>query len=147
MDQEKNPMPKRLQEIVEEFEYCEGREKIELLLAYAERLPELPDWLRDEHDTMDQVEECMTPVFVKASLEDGGMAFYFDVPQESPTVRGFAAVMAEGLGGATPSQVLAIPNDFFYTMGLERVLTMQRLNGMSAILAYMKRLAAQAMGG
>lgn len=147
MNQATNPLPARLQEIVEEFEYCEGREKIELLFAYAERLPELPDWLRDEHDTMDQVEECMTPVFIKASLLDGSMTFYFDVPQESPTVRGFAAVMAEGLGGATPSQVLAVPNDFFFSMGLDRVLTMQRLNGMVAILAYMKRLAAQAMGG
>jgi len=142
-----NPLPARLQEIVEEFEYCEGREKIELLLAYADRLPDLPDWLRDEHDTMEQVEECMTPVFVKASLQDGGMAFYFDVPQESPTVRGFAAVMAEGLDGATPEQVLSVPNDFFYAMGLDRVLTMQRLNGMSAILAYMKRLAVQAEEG
>ena len=142
-----NPLPARLQEIVEEFEYCEGREKIELLLAYADRLPDLPDWLRDEHDTMEQVEECMTPVFVKASLQDGGMAFYFDVPQESPTVRGFAAVMAEGLDGATPEQVLAVPNDFFFAMGLDRVLTMQRLNGMSAILAYMKRLAVQAEEG
>jgi cysteine desulfuration protein SufE len=147
MSEETNPLPARLQEIVEEFEYCEGREKIELLLDYAGRLPELPDWLRDEHDTMEQVEECMTPVFVKSSLQDGGMIFYFDVPQESPTVRGFAAVMAEGLGGASPSQVLAVPNDFFFAMGLERVLTMQRLNGMSAILAYMKRLAAQAMEG
>jgi cysteine desulfuration protein SufE len=147
MDQEKNPLPARLQEIVEEFEYCEGREKIELLLDYAGRLPELPDWLRDEHGTMEQVEECMTPVFVKSSLQDGGMIFYFDVPQESPTVRGFAALMAEGLGGANPSQVLAVPNDFFFAMGLERVLTMQRLNGMSAILAYMKRLATQELGG
>lgn len=147
MNQATNPLPARLQEIVEEFGYCEGREKIELLLAYAERLPELPEWLRDEHDTMDQVEECMTPVFVKASLQDGGMTFYFDVPQESPTVRGFAAVMAEGLDGATPEQVLSVPNDFFYSMGLERVLTMQRLNGMGAILAYMKRLAVQAEEG
>ncbi len=62
-------------------------------------------------------------------------------------MRGFAALMAEGLDGATPEQVLSVPNDFFYSMGLERVLTMQRLNGMGAILAYMKRLAVQAEGG
>jgi len=147
MNQETYPLPERLREIIEEFEYCEGREKVELLLEYAERLPELPDWLKDEHDTMEQVEECMTPVFVKASLQAGGMTFYFDVPQESPTVRGFATVMAEGLDGATPEQVLAVPNDFFFAMGLDRVLTMQRLNGMSAILAYMKRLAVQAEEG
>ena len=139
-------LPEKLNEIIEDFAYCEGREKIELLLQYAERLPKLPDWLREEQDSMEQVEECMTPVFVKASLEGGRMAFYFDVPQESPTVRGFAAVMAEGLYGATPEQVLRIPNDFFYAMGLDSVLTMQRLNGMSAILAHMKRLASQALG-
>ncbi len=77
MNQATNPLPARLQEIVEEFGYCEGREKIELLLAYAERLPELPEWLRDEHDTMDQVEECMTPVFVKASLQRWGYDLLF----------------------------------------------------------------------
>jgi cysteine desulfuration protein SufE len=146
MNQETNSLPARLKEIIEEFEYCEGREKIELLLMYAERLPELPDWLRDDHATMDQVEECMTPVYVKASLQDGRLFYYFDVPQESPTVRGFAAIMAEGLNGTTPQQVLSIPNDFFFAMGLERVLTMQRLNGMGAILAHMKRLATQALG-
>jgi cysteine desulfuration protein SufE len=54
--------------------------------------------------------------------------------------------MAEGLNGTTPQQVLSIPNDFFFAMGLERVLTMQRLNGMGAILAHMKRLATQALG-
>jgi sulfur transfer protein SufE len=32
-------------------------------------------------------------------------------------------------------------------MGLERVLTNQRLNGISAILAHMKRLALQALQG
>lgn len=139
-------LPERLREIIEDFAYCEGREKIELLLEYAERLPALPEELRDEHASMEQVEECMTPVFVKASQEEGRMVFYFDVPQESPTVRGFAAVMAEGLHGTTPEQVLRIPNDFFSAMGLESVLTMQRLNGMSAILAHMKRLASQALG-
>ena len=143
MNSDQGKIPERLQEIVEEFELCEGREKIELLLEYAERLPELPERLRQQHDEMELVQECMTPVYVQAETEAGRMTFHFDVPPESPTVRGFAAIMAEGMHGVSSQVVLGVPNDFFYTMGLERVLTMQRLNGMAAILAHMKRLAAQ----
>ena len=138
-------LPARLQEIVEDFSFCEGREKLELLLEYSERMPPLPEWLNQEHANMDQVQECMTPVYVQAKTEDGKMTFFFDVPAESPTVRGYAAIMAEGLQGATPEEVLSVPAGFYLEMGLEKVLTQQRLNGISAILAHMKRLALNTM--
>jgi cysteine desulfuration protein SufE len=83
----------------------------------------------------------MTPVFIHAENENGGMKFYFDVPSESPTVRGYAAILGEGLDGAPPEDIVKLPNNFFQDMGLHKVLTAQRLNGMSAILAYIKRLA------
>jgi cysteine desulfuration protein SufE len=67
--------------------------------------------------------------------------FHFDVPQEAPTTRGYASLLAEGLRGSTPDQVAAVPADFIQEMGLHRVLSPQRLNGISAILAYMKRQA------
>jgi cysteine desulfuration protein SufE len=135
-------IPTRLREIVEEFGWCEGQEKLELLLEYSEKMPPLPAWL-DKETNMDQVHECMTPVFVHAEIEDGGMQFYFDVPPESPTVRGYAAILGEGLRGATPEEVIGIPGNFYQEMGLQKVLTTQRLNGISAILAYLKRLASQ----
>lgn len=73
------------------------------------------------------------------------MFFHFDIPPESPTVRGFAVIAGEGLDGATPEEVLAVPNAFFREMGLDGVLSQQRLGGMAAILAHMKRLAVQAL--
>jgi cysteine desulfuration protein SufE len=133
-------VPPRLQEIVEEFKLCEGQEKLELLLEYAEKLPPLPDWL-DKNNNMDQVHECMTPVFVQAELKNGGLLFYFDVPPQSPTVRGYAAILGEGLRGVTPEQVLNLPHSFYYEMGLQQVITGQRLRGMDSILAHLKRLA------
>ena len=141
MSQE-STIPPRLQQIVEEFSWCEGQEKLELLLEYAEKMPPLPDWLnKDTH--MEQVHECMTPVFVHAEVVDGGMNFYFDVPPESPTVRGYAAILGEGLRGATPAEVIQLPANFYQQMGLQNVLTSQRLNGIQAILAYLKRLASE----
>lgn len=147
MDQELKgqSIPRRLQEIVEDFEISEGREKLELLLEFSERMPPLPEWLEKNKDEMEDVPECMTPVHVQATVEDNRMQYYFDIPKQSPTVRGFAAVLAEGLSGATPQEVLGVPADFHQPMGLERVLTQQRMNGISAILAHMKRLAAAAL--
>jgi len=133
-------LPARLREIVEEFREADRDEKLELLLEYADRLPPLPEALQG-HSHMEQVHECMSPVFVYAEREGAGVRFHVDVPEEAPTTRGYAALLAEGLRGATPDQVAAVPADFSHEMGLQRVLSPQRLNGISAILAYMKRQA------
>lgn len=146
MENTVNEMPGRLKEIIEDFQLSEGREKLELLLQYAEQMPQLPEWLRQDRSQMEFVPECMTPVYVHAEAQDRQMTFFFDVPDESPTVRGDAALMAEGLRGATPEQVLGVPGDFYQQMGLDRVLSHQRLNGIVAILAHMKRLALAALG-
>jgi cysteine desulfuration protein SufE len=138
-------LPTRLQKIIDEFGWCEGQEKLELLLEYSEKMPPLPDWLDRDAD-MDQVHECMTPVFVHAEMENGGMVFYFDVPPESPTVRGYAAILGQGLKDATPQEILNIPGNFYHQMGLHTVLSTQRLNGLHAILTYLKRLAARQLG-
>jgi cysteine desulfuration protein SufE len=134
-------LPHRLQEIVEDFSFCEGQEKLEYLLELSDSLTPLPDWLHGKRDSMDEVHECMTPVFIYAERENGKLHYHFDIPPESPTVRGFAATLQQGLDGATAEQIQAIPNEFYLEMGLQEVLSGQRLNGISAILAHMKVLA------
>jgi cysteine desulfuration protein SufE len=133
-----NSIPPQLSEIIEDFQWSEGREKLELLLQYAEELPPLPERFADKAKAMEPVEECMTPVFLQSELQDGKMVFFIDVPPSSPTVRGFASILIKGLEGLAPEEVLKVPADFFEKMGLDKVLTHQRLNGMSAILAHMK---------
>lgn len=134
-------LPARLEEIVADFELCEGREKVELLLDYARRFPPFPARLRSPGG-LENVPECATPVQMAAEIQDGRLYYSFDVPEEAPTVRGYAALMMDGLNGSTPEEVLVIPADFYLRMGLERVLSAQRLNGMAAILAHVKRRAA-----
>lgn len=139
-DMSDSPLPARLQQIVEDFQLCQGKEKLELLLDYANQLPPLPERFTG-HAEMEQIHECMTPVFVHGELNKGGMEYFFEVPAESPSVRGYAAVLAEGVKGSTPEQILAIPSDFYHAMGLPEVLSGQRLNGMRSIVAFIKRLA------
>ncbi len=134
-------IPSKLQQIIEDFQWSDDREKAQMLVEYSENLPPLPAWVNTSHEGMEQIHECMTPVFVQAEKKDDQIFYYFDVPKSSPTVRGFAALMQEGISGATPDEVLQIPGNFFQPMGLEKVLSPQRMHGISAILGHMKRLA------
>lgn len=138
-------LPPKLREIVDDFALAEGSEKLDLLLEYAEQMPPLPDRFQQQRDQMEQVHECMTPVFVIAELDDHGMHYFFDIPPEAPTIRGYAGLLSRGLDGATPEDVLQVPIDFYEGMGLQDVLSPRRLNGVHAMLAYMKRLAQREM--
>ncbi len=140
-------LPTNLKEIIEDFSQSEGREKLELLLDYAEEFPPLPEWLRGRRDSIDQVHECMTPVFINGELCQGKMYFYFDVPAESPTIRGYASLLLAGLKDLTPEQIIGVPSDFYQVMGLHTVLSYQRLIGIAAILAHMKRIALEQFRG
>lgn len=139
-------LPPRLEEIVTDFVESEGREKLELLLEYALQFPPFPEELR-QAAVMEDVPECMTPVQMSSTVQDGRLTFYFDIPPEAPTVRGFATLMMEGINGSTPQQVLSIPAEFYFRMGLQEVLTPQRMNGLAAILAHVKRRAARMVRG
>lgn len=136
-------VPPKLADIVEAFKESQGREKIELLFEFSQSLAPLPERLKSERDKMETVPECVTPIFLHAENSAEGLQWFFDIPEEAPTVRGYAGVLTEGLTGTTPEEVLAVPADFWVPMGLAGVISGQRINGMNAILAHMKRVAVQ----
>ncbi|MCC6606800.1 MAG: SufE family protein [Anaerolineae bacterium] len=134
-------LPPRLAEIVEDFSLCVGQEKLEYLLEFAEKLPPLPNWVDTSEANMDQVHECVSPVFIYPEWKEGKIFYHFDIPEEAPTVRGYASLLQEGIGWTTPEAIEQIPQEFYLQMGLQHVLTGQRLNGVTAVLAHMKQLA------
>ncbi len=132
-------LPPKLQDIVEIFQFAEGREKLEILLEYAKDLPALPPHLVEQTDKMEQVHECQTPFFLLSEVRDNQVTFYYDVPMEAPTVRGYASILAQGVEGASPEAVLQIPANFYFLMGLNHIISPLRLRGVEAVLARMKR--------
>ena len=139
-------LPEKLQEIVGDFALASREEKVEMLIQYAESLPPLPERLHAERDKMEPVPECMTPVFLFGEKQaDGGLTFYFDIPPQSPTVRGLAAILANGLNGAKPEEIIALPTDFYTPMNLQEAISFQRLNGFQGVLAHMKQAAVRLM--
>ena len=141
--------PGALREIIAEFSDAAPQERLELLLEFAMDLPDLPAELHHARDSMEQVHECQSPVFLHASLQDGRMVYHIDVPREAPTVRGFAGILRTGLNGATPDAVAATPANLYQQLGLHRVISPLRLRGLTALLHRMKRNAQElaAAGG
>lgn len=139
--QNTNGLPPRVQKVVSEFSAASRDEQIKLLLEYSQRMPQVPSHLAHLINASDRVQECMTPVNVIAENNEDGMHFYFEIPPESPTVRGLASVLSEGLSGLTAAQVLQVPSDFYFQMGLQKALSPQRLRGFDGIIARMMRLA------
>jgi cysteine desulfuration protein SufE len=133
-------LPTRLLQIVEVFAGSPKEFRVQALLDFGNRIPPLPDDLAADRQSFEQVHECATPFFLATRVEpDGAVRMFFEAPPESPTVRGFAGILHAGLDGEPADAVLAVPDDFFYGMGLEEVVTPQRLRGMAAILARLKR--------
>jgi len=135
-------LPEKLQEIVDDFASMSREEKLETLIAYAETFPPLPERFIDERDKMEAVPECMTPVFLIGEQEpDGTITYYMDIPPQSPTVRGLASILANGLNGYTAEEIISVPADFYQPMNLEQAVSGQRLNGFMGVLAHMKHIA------
>jgi cysteine desulfuration protein SufE len=139
---EQTNLPERLQAIVDDFRSMQREEKLESLLEYSEQLPDMPEQYRGAQQ-LEHVDECATPIAIATERQGDQIQFYFDIPPESPTVRGFAAILSAGLQGLTPQQVLDLPGDLYYSMGLQSALSPQRLNGMHFMLLHMKRAAAR----
>ena len=132
--------PPALQNIVDLFADAPRELRLEALLEYSRGLPALPPRLKDNRQAMEQVVECQTPFFLASEVgEDRRMRLWFDAPPEAPTTRGFAGILASGLNGATPEEVLETPDDFYDAMGLSEIISSLRLRGMAAILFRLKR--------
>jgi cysteine desulfuration protein SufE len=128
-----------LDAIVSELSDADRQERIELLIDFAKNLPPLPERLERLKDAEHRVEECQSPVFLFVETEDDRVSIHADVPIEAPTVRGFVAILVEGLNGATVPEILAIKGDLIERIGLPEILGMQRVRGLAGVLARLKR--------
>jgi cysteine desulfuration protein SufE len=131
-------MPAPLAEVVSDFQEVEGQDKLAMLLEFANELPALPSDL--EEAAMEPVPECQSPLFLHVDAGDREhVRLFFSAPAEAPTTRGFAAILAAGLDGQSADDILAVPDDFYTSLGLGALISPLRLRGMSAMLTRIKR--------
>lgn len=138
-------LPAALAEIVEDFHSVEDRERLELLLDFSRELPALPEKYGENYaDSMEQVVECQSPLFLALEYDDAGtVQLVFAAPAEAPTTRGFASILQQGLSGLSGEDILAVPDDLHQRLGLAKAITPLRLRGMAAMLGRIKRSIRQ----
>jgi len=132
-------LPSALATIRDDFLALEQHERLQLLLEFANELPELPERYADHPDLLERVEECQSPVFIFVDVEDGVVHLHATAPKEAPTTRGFASILVQGLAGLTTEEVLDVPDDYPLTIGLTEAVSPLRIRGMSALLGRTKR--------
>lgn len=128
----------RLQQLADVFASAPKQIRLQALLDYSRRLPDLPPRLAENPELLEPVPECQTPFALVVEEDNGVVHIFFSVPAESPTVRGYAGILHDALDGSPLQEILDVPNDFYQRMGLEEAVTGQRLRGMGAILARLK---------
>ena len=133
-------LPAQLAEIREDFLALEQRDRLQLLLEFSNELPEMPERYLEHPDLFERVVECQAAVFIFVEVDDkNAVHLYATAPRESPTTRGFASILAQGLDGLSVEQVLAVPDDYPQSIGLTEAVSPLRLRGMSALLERTKR--------
>jgi len=139
-----NSVQAKLDEIVGEFADLDGREKLELLVDFANGLPPLPPEYEARKASEDRrVHECQTPVFLWTEVVDGAARLVAEVAPEAPTVKGFVAILAEAVNGRPAHEAAFLSDDVLEKMGLAEVLGLMRTRGLRAIVARVKRGLAE----
>lgn len=133
-------LPPALAQLREDFLELSEPDRLQLLLELSFELPPLPERYAEHMELLERVEECQSPVLAFTELgEDGRVTFVAHAPAESPTTRGFASILAQGLTGLTAEEVLEVPDTFPTSLGLGGVVSLLRLRGMSGMLTRAKR--------
>jgi cysteine desulfuration protein SufE len=135
-------LPSALAEIAEDFRTVSSAEKLQLLLEFSDELRELPQRYAGHDELLERVDECQAPLFLAVEVSDDPdqqVHLFFHAPAESPTTRGFAGILHEGLNGLPAAEVLEVPDDAPYQFGLGEAVSPLRLRGMVAMLSRIKR--------
>jgi cysteine desulfuration protein SufE len=136
------------QELIQEFHDLSPEERLEELVEWADRLPPISSARKcSPLPESCRVQECQTPVYLWVDVQQGGVHVEADVSPKSPTVRGLVSLVVEAVEGASPAEVLSLPDEWMRELGLAEVLGMTRQRGFHGVILRIKREVQLAIGG
>eukprot|EP00897_Mesotaenium_endlicherianum_P004598 jgi/Mesen1/4166/ME000219S03292 len=129
-------LPEKLQKIVKSFQAVQDpRARYQQLLFYAKKLKPLA---KEHQVSENKVTGCVSQVWVLPSIDVEGRV-HFQAESDSALTKGLAALLVEGLSGATPTEIVRITPDFVQMLGLKQSLTPSRNNGFLNMLRLMQK--------
>lgn len=136
-------VPDTLAEIRDSFLETPEADRLLLLLEFADELPPVSPEVAAHPEMCERVAECQSPVYIYVEVVDDRVVMHATAPPEAPTTRGFASILAQGITGLTPDEVLAIPDDYPQSIGLTKAVSPLRIGGMTGMLMRAKKQVRQ----
>lgn len=138
-------MPEGLREFLRTFESIpDERTRYALLVEYAEAFQVLPpDIASPPYPEENRVPYCESGMYVWVVEQDHRLNLFFAV--ENPqgiSARAFARILQETCSGASPREILEIPDDLPQRL-FGRALSMGRTLGLGSALAMIKQKARE----
>lgn len=127
------------QSVIDDLASIDEGARLEVLVEFAEALPELPPRYADHPDLLERVEECQSPVYLFVEVTEGKVALFLTAPKEAPTTRSFASILHQSLDGQDVATVLDFDNDFPERLGITKLVSPLRMRGIRGMLARIKR--------
>ncbi len=125
--------------IVEEFAlFDQPRDKLEYLLELGRDLPPLEEAARTEAN---RVRGCQSNVWMVADFDPATRRLVLRADSDALIVRGLIALLLRLYSGRTPEEILATPPTVFERIGLGRLLTPGRQNGLWAMVERIRAIA------
>lgn len=126
-------------ELQEEFAlFDDWRDKVEHLIELGKELPPLPDALKTEGN---KVRGCQSQVWLVADLDPGEGAVHLRADSDAVLVKGLIALLLRLYDGLQPADILAHPPDVLEKIGLSKLLTPGRSNGLYSMVARIRSVA------
>jgi cysteine desulfuration protein SufE len=133
----------KTQAVVDDFQLIPDADRLQLLLEYSERLPDLPAEYQDDPELLERVDECQSPVFIAVAGSPASVSLVFSAPREAPTTRGFASLLHSALDGLPATEILNLGDEFVADLKLEKLISPLRMRGIRGMIARIKRKTSE----
>lgn len=130
-------MQERISRIKERFlQYKDWEDRYKELITLGKELNIYPEEKRDEKY---KVKGCQSQVWLYPEFKDGRVFFYGD--SDAVLVKGIVGLLVTVYSDATPDEILATKPDFLKEVGITEHLSMNRSNGLAAMMKQMQMYA------
>jgi cysteine desulfurase/selenocysteine lyase len=133
-------------EIAEVFEFLEGwNDRYQYLIEMGDKLPKMPDTMKTE---CTRIHGCQSTVYLTARKKPGTAdVLEFLADSDANVVRGLIGLLERLFSGQKASDIVAFDVEgFFAKLGLDQHLSMNRRNGLSAMVRRVRQHAAELAG-
>lgn len=112
----------------------------ERLAAIVDRVKNRPPLSAAERTEVNRIKGCVSLAWLVGEHRAGRCHFRSDA--DSPLVRGLLALLADFYSDAPPGEILATEPTLITELGLDRVISPTRLNGLRSACAHLRQIAA-----